>query len=39
MTIDKVSTQNVPKIRLGKEGPQSVSAISLGCMGMSACMG
>jgi aryl-alcohol dehydrogenase-like predicted oxidoreductase len=39
MTLHKTSAQNVPKIRLGKEGPQSVSAISLGCMGMSAMYG
>jgi aryl-alcohol dehydrogenase-like predicted oxidoreductase len=39
MTLHKASAQNVPKIRLGKDGPQSVSAISLGCMGMSAMYG
>jgi aryl-alcohol dehydrogenase-like predicted oxidoreductase len=39
MTIDKAKTQHVPTIRLGKEGLQSVSAISLGCMGMSAMYG
>ena len=39
MTIHKASAQNVRKIRLGKDGLQSVSAISLGCMGMSAMYG
>jgi len=39
MTADKSSAQYVPTTRLGKDGPQSVSAISLGCMGMSAMNG
>jgi aryl-alcohol dehydrogenase-like predicted oxidoreductase len=39
MTIHKASAHTVPKIRLGKQGPQSVSAISLGCMGMSGMYG
>jgi aryl-alcohol dehydrogenase-like predicted oxidoreductase len=39
MTIHRASAHTVPKIRLGKHGPQSVSAISLGCMGMSAMYG
>jgi aryl-alcohol dehydrogenase-like predicted oxidoreductase len=39
MTPDKTTTAHVPTARLGTQGPQSVSAISLGCMGMSAMYG
>lgn len=39
MTIDMASVQQIPTTRLGKDGPQSVSAISLGCMGMSTMYG
>ena len=39
MTLDKTAMARVPTTRLGTQGPQSVSAISLGCMGMSAMYG
>jgi aryl-alcohol dehydrogenase-like predicted oxidoreductase len=39
MTLDKTAMTHVPTTRLGTQGPQSVSAISLGCMGMSAMYG
>jgi aryl-alcohol dehydrogenase-like predicted oxidoreductase len=39
MTHDKAAARHVPTTRLGAHGPQSVSAVSLGCMGMSAMYG
>jgi len=39
MSFGKSATPHVPTTRLGTQGPQSVSAISLGCMGMSAMYG
>jgi len=39
MTLDKAAARHAPATRLGAQGPQSVSAVSLGCMGMSAMYG
>jgi hypothetical protein len=39
MVSDRSTAQHVSATRLGKDGPPSVSAISLGCMGMSAMYG
>src|SRR5580704_4482508 len=39
MSIDNSGARHVPTTRLGTQGPQAVSTISLGCMGMSAMYG
>ena len=39
MTSDGARAEKLPTTRLGAQGPKTVSAIGLGCMGMSAMYG